>query len=256
MGHTGRLAVVLLTFAATTASGEEPIVDPDTQIARRRFDRGTELYGAERYAEAVVEFEAARAVKPLPAFDYNIGLCHDRLEHPEAAVEAYQRYVAAKPDAPDAARVRERIGILKERIARATVRAPVPPAAKPEAPIPKPAPPPATATVPAVPSPATARPRRVVAGWVLAAGAAGLAVGWAAALGVAEVRYADANACAPSCRQEVIDGVATPYHASWGLLGGAVLLGASSVVAWLLERRPPVRGAQLSLSSQALQVRF
>src|SRR5262249_13805170 len=52
---------------------------------------------------------------PLPAFDYNIGRCSERLERWAAAAAAYERYLAAQPDAEDAVEIRQRIDILKAR---------------------------------------------------------------------------------------------------------------------------------------------
>ena len=67
--------MVTLSARAAYGGGAAPttMVDPDTEIARRHFDRGTAFYGEGRYAQAIIEFEAAKKVKPLPDFDFNIG---------------------------------------------------------------------------------------------------------------------------------------------------------------------------------------
>ena len=41
----------------------------------------------------------SRLARSLPAFDFNIARCLDRLERYEDAVAAYRRYLAASPDA-------------------------------------------------------------------------------------------------------------------------------------------------------------
>lgn len=142
----GRIAALLaVALAGSHGLGAETDADadPDMEIARRHFEQGTNLYEAGKYAEAITEFEAARQAKPLPAFDYNIARCHDRLEHRAEAITAYERYTAGAPDAADAAEVRERIRVLKARVApatgTATVAVPPNPLSQPPASIPHPA---------------------------------------------------------------------------------------------------------------------
>jgi tetratricopeptide (TPR) repeat protein len=103
--------------------------DVDNEIARRHFEAGRVYYASGDYLHALEEFEAARKVAPLPAFEFNVGRCHDRLEHPAEAVAAYERYLAAAPDAADAPEVRTRVQLLKQR----THPAPLPAAALPAA---------------------------------------------------------------------------------------------------------------------------
>ncbi len=107
-------SLLVTSFPFAVSRADE---DPDTEIARRHFDAGTEAYGGGHYAEALAEFEAARRVRPSPAFDYNIGRCLDRLERFGEAIDAYQRYLAGRPDADDGPSVRERIGVLQGRVA-------------------------------------------------------------------------------------------------------------------------------------------
>jgi tetratricopeptide (TPR) repeat protein len=115
-----RLALMLLL--SSLAWADKP--DPDTEIAKRHFDAGRAKYEASDYLGALEEFEAARKVRQFAAFDYNIARCLDRLERPAEAVAAYERYLAGVPaDEPDAAEVRERVRVLKERI----VVTPLPP---------------------------------------------------------------------------------------------------------------------------------
>src|SRR5438067_1644343 len=102
-------------------AGAAPVVgaaeaDPDTEIAQRLFAEGAAAYDAHDYAHALERFEAARRVKPLPAFDYNIARCHDRLGQAAPAIEAYERYLAAAPDAADAGEVRTRVAVLRARV--------------------------------------------------------------------------------------------------------------------------------------------
>jgi hypothetical protein len=96
------------------AFGDENALDQD--IAARHFQLGSEAYARSDFQRALEEFQAARRVVPRPELDFNIGRVYDRLDEPARAIEAYARYVAAMPDAPDAAEVRARIATLQDRL--------------------------------------------------------------------------------------------------------------------------------------------
>jgi tetratricopeptide (TPR) repeat protein len=108
--------------------------DPDTEVARKHFEKGRVAYDSNDYATALKEFEAAKRAKGAPALDFNIARCHDRLENYAAAIEHYQLYVSAQPGASDAAEVRARMGALKRRLDEASTRPPETPPARPDAP--------------------------------------------------------------------------------------------------------------------------
>jgi tetratricopeptide (TPR) repeat protein len=128
-----RLALVTLVAAAPAVAAD----DPDAEIARRHFERGLRFYGAFDYERALHEFEAARVVKALPNFEFNIARCHDRLEHLPEAIARYKSFIAATSDPYDAEEARARIKVLEARVqalaanAAATKRPPPPPAARP-----------------------------------------------------------------------------------------------------------------------------
>src|SRR5207247_2417653 len=97
------LLAATFAFAPASAAGDPPaLADPDTEAARRHLDHGAELYSRREYAEALGEFETANRIKPLPAFDYNIARCLDRLERWAAAADAYERYAASLPAGKEA----------------------------------------------------------------------------------------------------------------------------------------------------------
>lgn len=110
--------------SAVTAAENPPVNvkkngmdDPDTEAAKRRFAAGSEHYLAGRYAEACLEFEAARRIKPLADFDYNLGRCYDRQEKYPEAIEAYGRFIGgAKPSDVDLQEAHTRVKILGERV--------------------------------------------------------------------------------------------------------------------------------------------
>ena len=104
------------------------VEDPDTEIAKRHFAAGAALYDQGKYNDAIVEFSAARDVRPAPAFDFNIARCYDRLERLRDAVTWYERYLATDPPLEGDGGARARgWRILEERIGkeRARVRYPV-----------------------------------------------------------------------------------------------------------------------------------
>ncbi len=239
----GSILFVLLAAAPGLAVADPPPpdADPDTEIARRHFDRGTALYGEGKYAEAIAEFEAARNAKPVPALDYNIGRAYDRMEHPRDAIEAYERYLTRAPNAPDAAEVRARVSALKERTAAPATAAAPPPVA-------------ATAAPPPLPPPAYDSPpllkRHRIATW--AVGGAGLALlaGSLAAGLVAHSRYGTLNgecaadgacnmATAPDAQSAIDSGHAAGL-ASDVLLGVGLATVATAVVLFFVEGRHPV----------------
>jgi tetratricopeptide (TPR) repeat protein len=241
-----RIAIALAAIACTgggAGGAEPPDLDPDTEVARRHFDRGTKSYQEQDYEVALREFEAARRVKSLPAFDYNIGRCQDRLERYPEAVAAYERYVASSV-APDVAEVRERIRVLKERIAEAEA------AAKPAVPSPpakEPAPAPA---VPAAPPEAPAEPVRspspalplVVGGLTVAAALAGTALYFGSALPGYQALDTGPDSCRP-CTPADYAGVKMAAEASYGLWITAGVIAAVDVALWIVHalraRRSP-----------------
>src|SRR5688572_3436150 len=108
--------LVVLCALAGAASAQVDQVDPDTEAARRHFDKGLALYEQRRYDDALAEFEVARKLKPLPDLDFNVARTHERREAWGEAAIAYERYLAARPDAPDAADLRARIEVLRSRV--------------------------------------------------------------------------------------------------------------------------------------------
>jgi len=120
--RTHRLCIILiacLAGAAHAGVGD----DPDTDLAKRLFSQGSALYEAGDYDKALDLFQRAKVAKPLPAFDYNIALCNDRLGRWSEALAAYERFAATSNKTADVRAAQERIPILKERINGAGRRA-------------------------------------------------------------------------------------------------------------------------------------
>jgi tetratricopeptide (TPR) repeat protein len=217
---------LLIVVSATRSSAESeqlPKPDPDTEIARRHSEAATHFYDAGRYSEAIAEFEAARRAKPMAALDFNIGRCHDRLEHVSEAMAAYERFIRAEPNDPNAAEVRQRIETLRARV---------------------------SATSLPTPAPREHPRRRRIATWVVGGVGVGLLVGSLAAGLVANSRHSDLqSSCASNgaCdatqvpnAQSWIDSGKSAAIASDTLLGLGLAAVAAGVVLFFVEGRHPI----------------
>jgi tetratricopeptide (TPR) repeat protein len=120
LGRMARTLVVLGMVLLSSLSFAAPVDDPDTEVAKRLFKQGTTLYMDGKYEEALAAFERARLAKPLPAFDFNIAKCNDRLGRWPEALAAYERFAATTKDAEELADANARIPVLRERV-RTTV---------------------------------------------------------------------------------------------------------------------------------------
>jgi hypothetical protein len=112
--------VALLTgvvASAGVARADAPPAQPessrDIERAKLAVELGQRLFDQARYDSALAAFEAAHEAFPSPEFQYDIGLCHERLGHDAQAIAAFEAYLVAKPDASDRASVEHRIALLR-----------------------------------------------------------------------------------------------------------------------------------------------
>jgi tetratricopeptide (TPR) repeat protein len=103
-----RLVIAALLCSSLAQAG-------DREIARKRYEMGLLLFQRGSYADALKELQAAKAALDRPEFDYNIGLCLEKLDRPQEAAEALERFVGARPNDPEAAGIRRRIAELRTR---------------------------------------------------------------------------------------------------------------------------------------------
>ncbi len=108
-------AIALMASVSSAQNIRSSAADPDSEVARKHFDRGSELYSELKYEQAIVEFQAANEAKPHPDFDYNIARCFDRLGDWPHALDYYRRYLAVSPKSDD---VRARVAELQTRLER------------------------------------------------------------------------------------------------------------------------------------------
>ncbi len=224
------LAVALLLASGGGARSER---DADREAAKRHFQRGRELFGSEQYQAALGEFEIARQLAAIPELDYNVGRCHDLLEHWALAADAYQRFLDGKPDAPDAPAIRDRVRLLRMRVPP-TIAPPATPVEKP-APIDSP-------TVVSAPAP---EPKSRLGGAAVGVGVAAVVIGALAAglYGSASSDFHDLQgACAGRlCGPEDWSSAQAKANAGYALVGVAAAVAVVDVVLWAIRAR---RGAR------------
>ncbi len=80
----------------------------DAIVARQRARAGD-------CAGALPAFDAAIKTTIEPTLRRDRGLCHEKLGDPFPAINDYRAYLSARPDAPDADQIRERLARLEEQ---------------------------------------------------------------------------------------------------------------------------------------------
>lgn len=84
------------------------------EAIRSQMDEGQGLFLAKKYEESAAVFEAGYRKYPYSAFLFNAGVCYQKLGRADAALDAFKRYLAKDPNAPDAEAVRERIKAISQ----------------------------------------------------------------------------------------------------------------------------------------------
>jgi len=82
--------------------------------AMRAYERGQQNYKLAQYEAALADFKEASSLYASPDFQYNIGLCYEKLGQYDEAVLAYVTYLKVKPDAEDRANVEATIQRLQQ----------------------------------------------------------------------------------------------------------------------------------------------
>ncbi len=106
------LAGALLPSVALADEGTPE--DNAVAEARRRMEKGQQLFAEEKFPEAMAEFEAAYKVQPYKAFLYNAAVAAERSGDRERAMARYKEFLDAEPNAPDAGPIRATIERLKK----------------------------------------------------------------------------------------------------------------------------------------------
>jgi tetratricopeptide (TPR) repeat protein len=108
---------------ASPASASVMLDKARVREARQHFSAASEHYRAGRFREALRGFELAERLVPSPELSFNIARAHEQLGEIEAAIEHYERYVAARGEASDVGSVSARIAALRGSLEQRPVRA-------------------------------------------------------------------------------------------------------------------------------------
>lgn len=92
--------------------------DESLNRARELFDKAQTLFEAGTYDKAAEYFEKAYEARNFPQFLFNVGVCHEKQQNYQLAIDYYNRYLAEKPEAKDKKELRERIEVLKRELKR------------------------------------------------------------------------------------------------------------------------------------------
>lgn len=78
------------------------------------YQRGTQNFKLALYEAALADFTEAASLYASPDFQFNIGLCYEKLDKYDDAIRAFATYLRAKPDAEDRPDVENRIHALEQ----------------------------------------------------------------------------------------------------------------------------------------------
>lgn len=102
----GTLVIILLLalgVGPAYAQGKRGQAKDKKTRAAERYQRGVEHFQAERYAQALAEYQAAYELLPNPLLLFNIGLAHRAQGHREQAVAAFEQFLSEQSEAGDGA---------------------------------------------------------------------------------------------------------------------------------------------------------
>lgn len=116
------LVLALVSFAASARAQVDGATDDDLDArAQVHFHAGRDYYERGDYESALRELTLAYDMSHRPELLYNLGSCHERMGHWAEAVDLYDQYLAAVPDAEHRAVIAERTERLRERAAAESV---------------------------------------------------------------------------------------------------------------------------------------
>jgi tetratricopeptide (TPR) repeat protein len=213
------VCLFLLTWG--TALGQEASPEPaptDVKASHQYYDLGAQAYERADYPAALRAFEAAWAEAPNPELQFNIARCHEHMFEWDAAADAYQTYLASKPNAADAYEIKSRIAELRRRGYETAHPAPPPP-----------------------PPQVDHGGLRIAAGATLGVTLALAAAGTGAYLSAWNEYDSKSSACAGRCAPETLDGLRTRVEIAQ--VSGAVLFSLAGVALitdvalWVLDAK-------------------
>lgn len=105
------LAAVVLAPASATAQNDE--TSHKLEAIRKRMESGLALFVSGKVIEAAKMFDEGYSQYPYSAFLFNSGVCYQKLNKVDVALEKFREYVKVDPSAPDIDKVQRRITALE-----------------------------------------------------------------------------------------------------------------------------------------------
>jgi hypothetical protein len=88
-----RLFIFISVVATIALYVGSAVADENDEAARAQYERGKELYGADKFTEAAIAFQRAYELKPSFKILYNIGQVENENGDYTRALDAYTRYL-------------------------------------------------------------------------------------------------------------------------------------------------------------------
>jgi len=117
-----RWGVVALAVLAIVGEARAQERGAEDDQARALYEAGRIAFDAGRFDQALEHFEQSYELSERPALLYNIGTTADRLRRNEDALEAFEAYLEAMPEASNRASVEARISVLRGVVERGEAR--------------------------------------------------------------------------------------------------------------------------------------
>ncbi len=113
--------VMLVVFAAASAAHAQGDDSPtqhasQDEEARSVFEAGRVAFDAGRFEDALEYFQRAHELSGRADLLFNVGTTLDRLRRDQEALDAFEAYVEARPDATNRSQVDARMAILRESV--------------------------------------------------------------------------------------------------------------------------------------------
>jgi len=112
--------------AASTTEEESTDTPSRDREARAIYEAAVVAFDEGRFEDALRLFRRAYELSERAELLFNVGTAADRLRYNEEALEAFEAYLAARPDADNRANVEARIAVLRRAIADAARPTPEP----------------------------------------------------------------------------------------------------------------------------------
>ncbi len=88
-----RFLIFIAVLATVALHVGSAVADENDEEARAQYERGKELYGADKYTEAAIAFQRAYELKPAFKILFNIGQVENENGDYVRALDAYMRYL-------------------------------------------------------------------------------------------------------------------------------------------------------------------